>query len=86
MSTNETYRKMAEWRASMDAHALEPQQRKVMEASMEALELQFRSHQPPSAEVFESELHRLELMWAAEHPLLATIINETLRRLSAIGI
>lgn len=86
MSIQEMNRKMAEWRASMDAHALEPQQRKVMEESMDAMALQFRSNQPPSAEAFESELHRLEMMWAADHPLLATIITETLRRLSAMGI
>lgn len=86
MNADESHRKLAEWRVSMDSHALEPQQRQMMEASMDALALQFRSNQPPSAEAFESELRRLELMWAAEHPLLATIINETLRRLAAMGI
>lgn len=86
MNANETHRKLAEWRANMDAHALDPHQRKVMEESMDALALQFRSNQPPSSEAFESELRRLEIIWAAEHPLLATIIGETLRRLSAMGI
>lgn len=86
MNANEGHRKLAEWRASMDAHALDPQQRQVMEESMDAMALQFRSNQPPSAEAFESELRRLEMMWAADHPLLATIITETLRRLSAMGI
>lgn len=86
MNADTAHRKLAEWRISMEQHALEPQQRQMMQDSMDAIALQFRSNQPPSAEVFESELRRLEMMWAAEHPLLATIISETLRRLSAMGI